>query len=116
VTVTDIAIDDAMVTGLAPVSANLAPGETAQFTADPYTVTDADDVAGKVTNRAVARGTSPAGAGVASAVATAVTLTDGSGLALTGSQTSMVWLSLAALLLVLAGLTVYLMRRRFASR
>ncbi|GAA3939303.1 hypothetical protein GCM10022383_16620 [Microbacterium soli] len=61
VTLSDVAVDDDRVTGLTPASATIPPGGTQVFTADPYTVTQADIDAGEVLNEATASGTAPGG-------------------------------------------------------
>jgi uncharacterized repeat protein (TIGR01451 family)/LPXTG-motif cell wall-anchored protein len=58
---TGVTIADPRVTGVTPASANLAPGQSATFTASPYTVTQADVRTGSVDNTAVANATSPTG-------------------------------------------------------
>jgi uncharacterized repeat protein (TIGR01451 family) len=70
VTLTDVSVTDDRVTGLDPLSTTIAPGSTAVFTADPYTVTQADIDAGEVRNQASATGTTPGGAQVPSAPTT----------------------------------------------
>ncbi|MFT4187724.1 MAG: hypothetical protein QM621_04005 [Aeromicrobium sp.] len=60
-TMEDVEVVDPRVTGLAPLSTPLAPGETAELQADPYTVTEADVQAGGVVNSATARGHVPGG-------------------------------------------------------
>ena len=60
-TLVNIAVDDPRVTGLAPATATLLPGEDASFTADPYVVTQADVDAGVVANSATASGNVPNG-------------------------------------------------------
>ncbi|MPY11599.1 Ig-like domain-containing protein [Arthrobacter bussei] len=56
VTLTDVAVQDPKVTGLAPESATIRRGETVRFTADPYTVTAEDIAAGAADNSATATG------------------------------------------------------------
>lgn len=60
VTLTDVAVDDEMVTGV-PLIESLAPGETVTVTASEYTVTAADAAAGEVLNTATAVGATPSG-------------------------------------------------------
>ncbi|MFT4188323.1 MAG: CshA/CshB family fibrillar adhesin-related protein [Aeromicrobium sp.] len=60
VTLTDVTVDDAKVSGLDPATATLAPGASQEFTAS-YTVTQADVDAGGVANTATATGTPPSG-------------------------------------------------------
>lgn len=60
-TLTEVSVEDPRVSGIAPASATLAPGEEQVFTAAPYTVTQADMNAGVVSNTATASGTSPTG-------------------------------------------------------
>jgi uncharacterized repeat protein (TIGR01451 family)/LPXTG-motif cell wall-anchored protein len=59
VDLTDVAVRDDKVTGLAPASADLAAGDDQEFTADPYTVTAEDVENGSVDNTASAVGTLP---------------------------------------------------------
>jgi len=66
VTLTDVSVDDDRVTGLDPATATLAPGASQVFTADPYTVTQADVDAGQVLNEATVTGTPPGGGTVPS--------------------------------------------------
>ncbi|WP_261165952.1 DUF11 domain-containing protein [Microbacterium sp. Marseille-Q6965] len=61
-TLTDVAVDDPKVTGISPVSARLIPGQRVLFTADPYTVTQADVDSGAVENEATGTGRAPDGA------------------------------------------------------
>lgn len=62
VTLTDVSANDPMLTGLDPAAvASLAPGDTATFTADPYTVTAEDVAAGAVINVATGSGSTPGG-------------------------------------------------------
>ena len=61
VTMTGVTVNDAKVTGIAPASTTLIPGQRAVFTSDPYPVT-AHDVAAAaaISNTATATGTDPA--------------------------------------------------------
>src|SRR5690606_12924188 len=62
VTLFDVEVGDPKVTGLDPQTVTrLAPGASAIFTADPYTVTGKDVAAGEVINHATATGTPPQG-------------------------------------------------------
>lgn len=60
-TVTGVTVTDPKVAGIAPASADLMPQQTVTFSADPYTVTQADIDAGSVYNQATADGTDPGG-------------------------------------------------------
>ncbi|MFT4299604.1 MAG: hypothetical protein QM597_08225 [Aeromicrobium sp.] len=66
VTLTDLSVTDPRVTGLSPSGFTLAPGEDQAVTADVYTVTEADVLAGKVLNSATATGLRPGGGEVTS--------------------------------------------------
>ncbi|UUW91508.1 DUF7507 domain-containing protein [Pimelobacter simplex] len=67
VTVSGVAVDDPMVSGISPASATIAPGGQQVFTAGDYTVTQADvDSGGPIVNRASASGTAPGGGEVTS--------------------------------------------------
>lgn len=66
VTLTDVAVTDVRVTGLAPLTATIAPGGSQVYTADPYTVTQADVDAGQVLNEATVTGSAPGGGTVPS--------------------------------------------------
>jgi uncharacterized repeat protein (TIGR01451 family) len=58
----NVVVNDPKVTGIAPASATIAAGASATFTANDYTVTQADvDTGGVVTNSATASGTDLAG-------------------------------------------------------
>jgi uncharacterized repeat protein (TIGR01451 family) len=60
VTIHDIVVTDAKVTGITPATATLAPGEQQIFTADSYEGTQADiDAGGTVSNIAFASGLDP---------------------------------------------------------
>jgi len=56
-----VTIDDPKVPGITPASATIAPGEVVIFRADDYTVTEADILAGVLSNTATAVGTLPGG-------------------------------------------------------
>ncbi|GGA58379.1 hypothetical protein GCM10011490_05380 [Pseudoclavibacter endophyticus] len=60
-TLVDVVVFDERVDGLQPVSATIPVGESVEFVAAPYTVTQADVDAGSVTNTASARGRVPNG-------------------------------------------------------
>ncbi len=60
-TVTEVTVADPRVSGVHPVSADIAPGGAAVFTADPYVVTQADLDAGEVANSATASGADVSG-------------------------------------------------------
>jgi uncharacterized repeat protein (TIGR01451 family) len=64
VAIDDVTIDDPRVTGVSPASATIAAGQTTVFTADPYTVTEADILAGVLSNTAMATGTPRGGTGI----------------------------------------------------
>ncbi|WP_418057500.1 sortase domain-bontaining protein [Pimelobacter simplex] len=67
VTVAGVSVDDPMVSGISPATATIAPGGNQVFTADLYTVTQADiDNGGPIVNRASASGTAPGGGEVTS--------------------------------------------------
>ncbi|MFT4188300.1 MAG: hypothetical protein QM621_06920, partial [Aeromicrobium sp.] len=66
VTLSDVSVADPRVTGLTPTGFTLAPGEERAVTADPYTVTEADVLAGRVLNSATASGVRPGGGAVTS--------------------------------------------------
>lgn len=67
VTVEDVVVDDPMVSDISPASASIAPGDSQVFTADDYTVTQADvDGGGPIVNRASATGSDPDGGEVTS--------------------------------------------------
>ncbi|WP_377320230.1 sortase domain-bontaining protein [Pimelobacter simplex] len=67
VTVSGVAVDDPMVSGISPATATIAPGGNQVFTAGLYTVTQADiDNGGPIVNRASASGTAPGGGTVTS--------------------------------------------------
>jgi uncharacterized repeat protein (TIGR01451 family) len=61
VTMTDIGVVDAKVSGVSCPTSTLAPGESETCAADDYTVTAADVASGSVKNTATATGTPPAG-------------------------------------------------------
>ncbi|PRI12523.1 DUF7507 domain-containing protein, partial [Leucobacter massiliensis] len=122
VTLTDVAPEETAFSGagrmgpIMPASIdNLAPGETATFTAK-YEVVLADLTGEPLTNEAIAAGTPPGG-GVVEAPPSLVevpTVHDpGSDLPITGTQVMMGAAALAVLLLI--GGTLLLARRRFAT-
>ncbi|MCT1478138.1 DUF11 domain-containing protein [Microbacterium sp. p3-SID336] len=61
VTITDIVVNDPMVGVVTCDTTTLAPGEVANCTAEPYTITEADEGAGAVQNTAGGSGTDPGG-------------------------------------------------------
>lgn len=65
-TLEKVAVQDARVEGITPQSVVLAPGDSQTFTAEPYTVTQADVDAGGVRNVATATGSVPNGPEVTS--------------------------------------------------
>lgn len=70
VTLDNVTVIDDRVSGITPASVTLAPnGGQQSFSADPYTVTQADVDAGEVLNVAYARGNPPGGAEINSAPA-----------------------------------------------
>ncbi len=76
VTLTGVTAHDEMLTGLTPTEvASLAPRASAEFTADPYTVTPEDVEAGAVTNVATGTGTTPGDVPVESPEGSATTPT-----------------------------------------
>lgn len=119
VTLTAVAVNDALVSGLSPaIVATLAPGATALFSADSYTVTAADILRGATINVATAVGTSPSGALVTSPgssvriATTAIAPSPSSdSLASTGSDVALP-VGAAALLVLAGGLIVIARRRR----
>lgn len=124
VDLTDVTVNDPKVTGLDPVSADIAVGEDQLFTSEPYVVTDADVDAGEVANSATATGIDPAGARVTSDPATTTVDTtpppgpgddDDDALPDTGAAS---WLEpmLAAGLALLAAGAWLARRRRIAGR
>ena len=115
VTLTAVSVVDDLVTGLDPlVVATLAPGATANFDADPYTVTAADMTRGAIVNVASATATSPTGAVITSpddSVRIAATVTAvPAALVVAGADVALA--SGAAGALLLAGAFVYLVSRR----
>lgn len=61
-TLENVRVQDERVRGITPATATLAPTDSQTFTADPYTVTQADVDAGEVLNSATARGNVPGSA------------------------------------------------------
>lgn len=55
----NVTVTDPKVTGVTPETATVAPGETIRFTAEEYTITEADIVSGVVSNTATASGNVP---------------------------------------------------------
>ncbi|MGB3731984.1 DUF7507 domain-containing protein [Microbacterium sp.] len=117
VTLTDVTVDDPMVSGT-PVTAQLAPGQVAVVFAAAYTVTSADAAAGSVRNTATATATAPGGKDVTSDPSSTVTSAKAlGGLATTGGElgpligwAAGVLVGTGALLMLLA------MRRRKRAR
>lgn len=71
VTLTTVTVTDPRVTGIAPASATIAPGATANFSANPYTVTQADINTGvAISNTATANGRTIGGTAAPSATST----------------------------------------------
>ncbi|MFT4299573.1 MAG: CshA/CshB family fibrillar adhesin-related protein [Aeromicrobium sp.] len=124
-TLQDVTVVDAKVSGLTPESVALLSAEgdpeppsesvagPVEFTADPYTVTAADVAAGAVTNVAVATGTTLDGDAVTSAEATVSTVTTvPAALPTTGLSTSQALLLSGLLAGVMGTLALRLTRRR----
>lgn len=113
VTLTDVHVVDPMVSGLRPVVA-LAPGETVRLSADRYTVTVADALAGEVKNSATATGHAPDDSEVVSAPSSTRTAAGlAASLAVTGGAASGTLILLASMLAVAGAL---LARRRSRRR
>jgi len=124
-TLTDVAVSDAMLTGVACPQDTLEPDESMTCTADPYVVTSADETAGSITNTATVTalgctyadgqpgiGTCTPVAGV-SAQGDDTAIVQVGGLALTGAG-PVGLLSFAGLLLIGGG--VLLLRMRGSRR
>jgi uncharacterized repeat protein (TIGR01451 family)/LPXTG-motif cell wall-anchored protein len=60
-TIVGVTVSDPKVTGIAPLTQDVAPGQTIGFSADPYTVTQADVDSGSVLNMATVEGDTPSG-------------------------------------------------------
>lgn len=71
-TLSNVSVSDPRVTGIAPASATLIPGQFVVFTADPYQVTQADVDAGAVFNEATGSATGPNGDAVPVPPATSI--------------------------------------------
>ncbi|WP_223627238.1 DUF11 domain-containing protein [Microbacterium sp. EST19A] len=113
VTLTDVRVVDAMVSGLQAVS-SLAPGESVLLSADRYTVTLADALLGAVRNTATVVGDAPDGSAIvsdSSSTSTAAGIAES--LAATGGAAAA---SLALLAVAFAGVGVMLLRRRAGIR
>lgn len=115
VTMTDIAVQDEMVTGV-PVIESLAPGESVVVVASEYTVTAEDAAAGEVLNTATAAGMTPAGDEIASepdvVQIPAGVVPGGDGLATTGADSTMLLMLGGSLLLGGIALTLLIAARR----
>jgi uncharacterized repeat protein (TIGR01451 family) len=79
VTVSNVTVHDPQVTGIAPASVSLAPGDSQTFTADDYTVTNNDLLKLELVNTATASGDAGRGGPVTSAPSTARVPTSVSG-------------------------------------
>ncbi len=125
-TLTDIVVSDAMLTGVGCPQDTLEPDESMTCTADPYVVTSADEAAGSVTNTATVTalactyaagqpgsGTCTPVAGVSAQGDDTATVQVG-GLALTGAG-PVGLLSLAGVLLIGGGLLLLRLRGRRLS-
>lgn len=113
VSIDDVRVVDPMVRGLQAIP-SLAPGQSMRVTADSYTVTVANGVAGHVSNTATVVGQAPDGSEVVSDPSTTRTAAGlATSLAITGGINT-VSLGMIALLIASAGALMVLRRRRRA--